>query len=141
MAITHTDVDDTPIPITFDLTLMLLDHHIMHTYSREIHVWLEKHPIRVIDRRHITAIESSMKSECIGITMDSQRGRYMARESGEDIIIIIIIIIDIWSNRRCFAAEDTTKVTGRKERRASSKIKANTTDNYFQLLQVRFLRK
>ena len=36
MAITHADVDDNPIPITFDLTLMLLNHNIMHMYSRDI---------------------------------------------------------------------------------------------------------
>ena len=36
MSITHTDVDVNPIPITFDLTLMLLNHHITNTYSRNI---------------------------------------------------------------------------------------------------------
>ena len=34
------------------------------------------------------------------------------------------------------AAEDTTKVTGRIERQASSKIQANTIENYFPPLQV-----
>ena len=34
VAIMHTDDDDNPIPITFDLTLMLLAHHIANTYSR-----------------------------------------------------------------------------------------------------------
>ena len=33
MSITHTDVDDNPIPITFDLTLMLMDHHITNMYA------------------------------------------------------------------------------------------------------------
>ena len=45
MSITRTDVDDNPIPITFDLTLMLLVHHITNTYSPIIQDWLEKHPL------------------------------------------------------------------------------------------------
>ena len=57
MAIAHTDIDDYPIPITIDLTLMLLDYHIMHTYSRAIQAWLEEHPVPVIDSRSITAME------------------------------------------------------------------------------------
>ena len=40
-----------------------------------------------------------------------------------------------------FAAKDITKSTGRKERQASSKTQANTIENNFQPLQVRFLRK
>ena len=31
MSITHTDVDDNSIPNAFDLTLVLLDHHITKT--------------------------------------------------------------------------------------------------------------
>ena len=37
VSITHTDGDNNPIPITFDLTLMLLAPHIANTYSRTIH--------------------------------------------------------------------------------------------------------
>ena len=33
VSITHPDVDDNPIPTTFDLTLILLAHHITNTYS------------------------------------------------------------------------------------------------------------
>ena len=36
MSITHTDIDDNPSPITFDLTLILLVHHITNTYSHII---------------------------------------------------------------------------------------------------------
>ena len=43
VAITHTN-DHNPIPITFDLTLMLLAHHIENTYSRKIHEWIKNIP-------------------------------------------------------------------------------------------------
>ena len=36
VSITHTDVDDNSISITFDLTLILLVHHITNTYSHTI---------------------------------------------------------------------------------------------------------
>ena len=66
MSITHTDVDDHPISITFDLTLILL---ITNTYSRNIRDWLERHAIRVIDRQNPSAIEPRLRSK-----MDKQRG-------------------------------------------------------------------
>ena len=55
MSITHTDVDDNPIPITFDLTLILLVHHITNTYSPIIQDWLEC--ILTVDRQYPSAIE------------------------------------------------------------------------------------
>ena len=48
-AIMHTDVDDNPIPITFDLTLILLVQYITNTYSHTIQDWIEKPSIRIVD--------------------------------------------------------------------------------------------
>ena len=55
MAITHTDADNIPIPIT-SLNSNAIGPPYNDTYSREIQVWLEENPIRVIDRRLVTAI-------------------------------------------------------------------------------------
>ena len=52
VSITHTDGDDNPIPITFDLTLTPLAHHIENTYSRTIYEWIKKHPIRIVVITH-----------------------------------------------------------------------------------------
>ena len=101
---------------------MLLDHLIMHTYSQAIQAGLEEHPTRVIDRCNITAIKPPIISECIRI-----------RWTGRGVVV--------WSNRRCFATEVTTKVTGSKERRVPCTIKANTIGSYFQPLQPRFPKK
>ena len=67
MAITHTNDDDNPIPITFDLTLMLLAHHIENTSSCTIHEWIKSHPNRIVDRRNHWAIEPPFENECIRI--------------------------------------------------------------------------
>ena len=67
VAITHTDDGDNPIPITFDMTLMILAHHIANTYSRIIHEWIKSHPIRIVDRRNPSAIEPPFGTECTPI--------------------------------------------------------------------------
>ena len=67
VAITHTNDDDNPIPITFDLTLMLLAHHINNMYSRTIYEWIKSHPILIVDRRNPSAIEPPFGTECIRI--------------------------------------------------------------------------
>ena len=122
IAIMHTDIDDHLIPLTFNLMLMLLDHRIMHMYSRAILAWLQEHPLRVINRRNVTVIEPSFASECIRMRC-SVKG------------------IDVWSNRRCFAAEDTKKTTGRKERPVPSKLQADTNERYFLPLRTKLPRK
>ena len=91
MSVTHTDVDDNPIPITFDLTLMLLDHHKTNTYSHNIQDWLKRHPIRVIDIKNPSAIRFPFTAESIRIGWTG---------SG----------VDIWSNKRLFDAEDPPKL-------------------------------
>ena len=52
----------------------------------------EEHPIQVIDRRNITAIEPPITSERICI-------RWAVKG------------VDVWSNRQCFATEDTATTT------------------------------
>ena len=98
VAITQTDGDDNPIPITCDLTLMLLAHHIANTYSRTIHDWIEKHPIRIVDRRNSSAIEPPFGTECVRI-----------RWTGSG--------VDIWSSRRLFDTVDTPQANKTKTRR------------------------
>ena len=88
VSITHTDVNDNLIPITFDLTLILLAHHIENTYSRTIHEWIQAHPIRIVDRRNLSAIEPPFENECIRI-----------RWTGSG--------VDIWRRGRLFESVDT----------------------------------
>ena len=66
MANTHTDDVDNPIPITFDLTLVLMVHQITNTYSPIIQDWLERHPIRVIERQNPPAIEPHLDLKAFG---------------------------------------------------------------------------
>ena len=111
------DVDDNPIPITFNLTLILLVHHITKKYSPIIQDWLERHPICIVDRQNPSEIDPPFESECICI-----------RWTGSG--------ADIWSSRRIFDAEDTPQVTGSKTRRPQHWTQTNTIAKYFQQIQV-----
>ena len=71
------------------------DRHITSMHSHNIQDWLERHSIRVTDRRNPSAIEPPFRSESIRIKWTG---------SG----------VDIWSNRRLFGAEDVPQITGRK---------------------------
>ena len=96
---------------------MLLDHHITYTYSRDHEISRTR---GAPYRRNTAAIKPPFRSECIRI-------RWTVRG------------VDTWSNRRCFAADDITKGTGRKVRRPSSKIQVNShfPCRHFSLLDAR----
>ena len=90
MAITHTDLDDNPIPFTFYITFMLLDHHIMHSYSRKNRFgW--RSTLYESDRRNVTAIKPPIKSENI-------------------LIQWTVGGVDVWSNRRCLPQKALLKL-------------------------------
>ena len=112
VAITHTNDDDNPIPITFDVTMMLLAHHIKNTNSRTIHEWIKSHPIRIVDRRNSSAIEPPFGTECIRI-----------RWTGSG--------VDIWSRRRLFDTVDTPLANRSKPKRPLHRTQSNTIANYF----------
>ena len=50
MAIAHTEKKTHPLPITYDIMLMLLDYHTFHTYCQAVRTCLLDHPIRFMDR-------------------------------------------------------------------------------------------
>ena len=122
VAITYTDDDDNPIPIAFDLTLMLLAHHIKNTYSRTIHEWIKSHPIRIVDRRNPKAIEPPFGTECIRIRWTS---------SG----------VDVWSRRRLFDTVAPTLTNRSKPKRPLHRTQSNTISNYFKPIQAATPRK
>ena len=107
VSITHTDGDDNPIPITFDLARTLLVYHIENTYSRTIHEWIQAHPIRIVDRRNPSAIEPPFENECIRIGLTG---------SG----------VDIWSSRRILETVDTPQFNRNNTRRSQQRTQSNT---------------
>ena len=117
MSITHTDVDDNLIPITFDLTLIPLARPMANTYSHTIQDWIEKHPIRIVDRRSPSAIEPPFGFECIRI-----------RWTGSG--------VDIWSSHRFFDTIDPPQVNRSKSRRPHHMTQTNTIAKYFQPIKV-----
>ena len=122
VAITHTNDDDNSIPITFDLTLILLAHHIENTYSRTIHEWIKSHPIRIVDRRNPSAIEPPFGTECIRI-----------RWTGSG--------VDVWSRRRLFDIVAPTLTNRSKPKRPLHRTQCNTIANYFKPIQAATPRK
>ena len=123
VAITNTN-DDNPIPITFDLTLMLLAHHIENTCSRTIHEWIKSHPIRIVDRQNPSAIEPPFGNECIRI-----------RWTGSG--------VDIWSSRRLFDTVNSPLTTRSKPKpkRLLHRAQSNTIAKYFKPIQAATPRK
>ena len=121
VAITNTN-DDNPIPITFDLTLMLLAHHIKNTCSRTIHEWIKSHPIRIVDRRNPSANEPPFGNECIRI-----------RWAGSG--------VDIWSRRRLFHTGNPPLTNRSKTKRPLHRAQSNTIAKYLKPIQAATPRK
>ena len=122
MAITHTNDDDNPIPITFDLTLMLLAHHIENTCSRTTHEWIKSHPIRIVDRRNPSATEPPFGNGCIRI-----------RWTGSG--------VNIRSSRRLFDAVNPLLTNRSKQTRPLHRAQSNTIAKYFKPIQAATPRK
>ena len=118
----HTDGNDNPIPITFDLTLMLLAHHIANTYSRTIYECIKNYPIRIVDRRNPLAMEPPFGTECIRI-----------RWTGSG--------VDIWNSRRLFEAVDTPQANRSNTRRPLHRTQSNTIAKCFLPIQATTPRK
>ena len=115
VAVTHTNGDDNSIPITFDLTLMLLAHHIENTYSRTIHEWIKSHPIRIVD----------LRLELNASAYDGQVVEWTYK----------------WSRRRLFDTVDPPVTNRSKPKRPLHRTQSNTIAKYFKPIQAATPRK